>query len=145
MKSTAKEIYIFCPANQETGGPDALHQLRYYMEKVHLNAYMIYFNTTVGKDPIPDKYKNYEPKVKTIAEIIDIESNILIAPESSSILLNNCSNIKKYIWWLSVYYYDNHPLSPIQRFKNSLKVVIGMKDKEPNRFQFSIKDCINVC
>lgn len=144
MNSQDKIIYIFCPANLETGGPDALHQLRYYMEKVNLTAYIVYFNTTVGINPTADRYKIYEPKIKKLEDIEDNENNLLIAPESSSILLNNCKRIKKCIWWLSVYYYDNPPLKRFQRFKNRIKKVVGMYE-DPNRFNFSIKDCLNLC
>ena len=36
------KIYIYCQANLRTGGPEALHQLRYYMEMCGLNAYIVY-------------------------------------------------------------------------------------------------------
>lgn len=36
-------IYIFCPPDKVTGGPEALHQLRYYMESLGYNAQMIYY------------------------------------------------------------------------------------------------------
>jgi len=140
-----KIIYIFCPANLASGWPEALHQLRYYMGKVNLNAYLVYFNTMNDVNPMPDRYKIYEPKVKNIEEIVDVESNIVIAPESSSILLNNYNKMKKCIWWLSVDYYDNPPQKRIRKIKNFVKILLGMKKKEVDRFQFSIHDCLNLC
>ena len=50
------KIYIYCEANLATGGPEALHQLRYYMEKCGLNAYIVYSNIKEGISPTPDRY-----------------------------------------------------------------------------------------
>jgi len=145
MGISNKIIYIFCPANIATGGTEALHQLRYYMEKIKLDAYLVYINVMKGINPMPDRYIIYDPKVKSLEEIEDVESNIVIAPESWSILLNNFNKSKKCIWWLSVDFYDNLPQKRIRKLKNFVKILLRMKEKEIDRFKFTIHNCINLC
>jgi hypothetical protein len=145
MISPNKIIYILCPANLASGGPEALHQLRYYMEQLKLDAHMVYFNTRQGLNPTPERYRIYEPKVKSLDEIIDTKSNMLIAPESSSIMLNGYKNIRKYIWWLGVQYYDNHPRKKLKIIKWEVKYLLGISKRTPDRFDFKRTDCVNVC
>lgn len=143
MKSYNKTIYIFCPANRETGGPEALHQLRYYMEVVNLNAFLVYLDVKKDLEPTPGRYKIYEPKFKNIEDVIDIESNIIIVPESNTILLRNYSYMRKCIWWLSVSFYDHLP--PQRNIRNAVKVFLGIRDKEIRPPGYPIKDCLNLC
>lgn len=138
------QYYIFCPAHLVTGGPEALHQLRYYMDKTGLDAYLVYFCIKENTNPIPSRYLIYEPKIKKIDEINDIKTNYIIVPESSSIILNDYKNAIKCIWWLSVKFYDNTPKDIIWKTKDLIRVyILGQKSKNP--FNFSIKDCINLC
>lgn len=109
-------IYIFCPANVVTGGPEALHQLRYYMEKCSLNAKLAYYGKNLSH-PTPSRYEQYEPKFVLADQIIDNEKNIVIAPESATYLLNGIQHCKKCVWWLSAAYYDGHGGSLLRLLK----------------------------
>lgn len=145
MDNADSLIYIFCPAKIETGGPEALHQLRFYMEQLKLNAFIVYFDAKDSVGNTPERYKIYNPKVRLIEDVEDVEANILIVPETSTILLNNFKKIRRCIWWLSVDYCDNLPITKFKRLKNFIKVLLGLRQKESSRFQFSISDCLNLC
>ena len=95
-------IYVACPANVATGGPELLHQLVYELNKLGLVAYMYYY----GKEdinPVHQAYIKYEnPYVENIE---DNTKNIFIVPEVKTNFIYDFKKIQKIIWWLSV---DNY-------------------------------------
>ena len=97
------KIFVACPANSATGGPELLHQLVYELVNLGFNAYMHYYRCTEGKNPVHKAYIGYGNKFIDVLE--DSENNILIVPEVNTELLYNYNKIQKVIWWLSV---DNH-------------------------------------
>lgn len=103
-------IYIACPAYVATGGPEALHQLCYYMNKLGLRALIAYYAADLSPSkPLTNKrYDKYHCKFIRFSEISDEKENILIAPESHTRCLGQFSNIQKCIWWLSVKFFDGH-------------------------------------
>ena len=104
MNNTKKSIiYIACPANTETGGPEALHTLAFEIKNLGLNVYMYYYGTISNQDPVRPKYKRFA--VPYITEIDDNRNNILIIPETNTKIQHDYKNITKAIWWLSV---DNY-------------------------------------
>lgn len=109
-------IYIFCPSNSKSGGPELLHQLSYSLKKIGINSYMVYYNvkTDVHLHPEFIKYGTVEKKE---SEIIDDEQNLIIAPESHFAFLRKYRRSKKAIWWTSV---DNYTSwgEPKNRLKN---------------------------
>ncbi len=138
-------IYILCIANLRTGGPEALHQLCYYMIQVGFNAYMVYFNAQEGVDPMPPEYAVYGLQSKKISEIEDIKQNVLICAESSSVMLNGYKHIQKYMWWLSVNWSDYNPL-PFTRFiTHKVKRLLGIPSDISCYCNYKLKDCIHVC
>lgn len=52
-------IYILCPANLETGGPEVLHQLGYKLNLMGVEAKMFYLNRMKDVDPVADRYRKY--------------------------------------------------------------------------------------
>lgn len=98
------KIYILCPANFATGGPEALHQLGKELVEQGFNAFMYYlnFDYTQYESPVHDNYKNYE--VPYTERVDNKEDNILIFPETYCIYLwqKEYKNLQKIIWWLSV-------------------------------------------
>lgn len=101
------KIYIACPANIATGGPELLHQLCFHLiHNLNIKAYMYYIPNNLD-NPIHDEYRNYKvPFVRTVEDNID---NIFIVPESDKYiqLQNNYVQIQKVIWWLSIDNYYN--------------------------------------
>lgn len=95
-------IYVACPAQLVTGGPEAMHQLYYKLKATGLNAKMFYFPSDI-EAPVADRFLQYNPVF--VREIVDNSSNIIIVPEVSTDLLGAYKKIRKAIWWLSV---DNY-------------------------------------
>lgn len=95
-------IYIACPANIATGGPELLHQFAYKLKRLNLNIFMYYMNK-VEKNPVHENYKEYD--IKWTEEIIDNSKNIVIVPEINTPLLHEFSKIQKIVWWLSIDFY----------------------------------------
>ena len=94
-------IYILSPAKRETGGVELLHQLRYKLELMGYEAYMVY-DGTMHADPIPDQYRE-KYRVKFVGSV-DVERGLFIIPE---VALDFCTiprfqNARTIIWWLSV-------------------------------------------
>jgi hypothetical protein len=108
------KIYVACPANSATGGPELLHQLAFHLRKeLSIDAYMYYYNFDNSKfnTPVHTEYKIYENSYVTkLNEIEDNEKNIIIVPEKQEgiHLLQYFKNIRKGVWFLSVdnYYYS---------------------------------------
>ena len=95
------KIYVFCPANCATGGPELLHQFVYILRNNGFNAFMYYIPNNKLK-PVHCSYEIYN--VLYVNEIEDNSKNILVMPEMYSYIKmsENYVNIKKIIWWLSV-------------------------------------------
>lgn len=139
------KYYILCIANLRSGGPEALHQLRYYMEQVGLDAYLVYYDTKEGIDPMPEPYGVYGIKRKTMAEVVDEKHNIVISAESSTIVLNRFKHLKKYIWWLSVNWFDYKPLTTSLILKHYYKKLLGKNSDISSYCNFSLDSCMQVC
>ncbi len=140
------KYYIFTPSNNCSGGPEALHQLAYYMRKSGLEAYIVYYSS-IGfvRSKTIDRYLQYEPYVIHFTDIVDVSTNVCIAPENAPWCLNNIRNAKRYIMWLGVGV--NEILYP-----NLLQKIVYMKRKlckqsvENARFLlFDDHKCIHLC
>ncbi len=98
------KYYIFTTAKACTGGPEALHQLAYYMRKLGMEAYTVYYNYSGFPKVQPiDRYKQYEVEVLSYDNIEDEEGNYVIAPENAPWCLNAFKKAQKCIWWLSLH------------------------------------------
>ena len=104
MEHHNKRFYIFTPADVCSGGPEALHQLAYYMRKLGMEAYTVYY-TYLGfpEAQTIERYKQYEVEVVTFDEIEDEDGNYVIAPENAPWCLNSFKKAQKCIWWLSLH------------------------------------------
>jgi len=96
------KIYVACPANVATGGPELLHQFAFKLKKNNLNVFIFYTNRT-GKDPVHNNYREYA--IEWVEEIKDDVHNILIVPEVETNFILNYNKIQKVIWWLSIDFY----------------------------------------
>ncbi len=99
-----KNIYVLCPSYLISGGPDALHQIVYYLNKINQYAYLVYVDLRKKKYKVPACYQEYikNGEYKLLSEIEDKSDNAIICPETLTFLLDKYSNVKKYVWWLSV-------------------------------------------
>lgn len=149
--SSKSKIYIYCPANLESGGPEALHQLRFYLEELAYDAYIVYIGGENKKPVIPHRYRIYfstEEKVATQDDIEDKPQNIVVASEALTYPLWYTRDTQKIIWWLSVLLNDNDPWiyykSDKKKWKNIFKTYLfkmGFKKKKP----YPVKKACNAC
>lgn len=97
-------IYILCPANAATGGPEALHQLGRELINSDYNVFMHYYDYDILKNnnPVHPNYSKYN--VPFAVDVLNTQNSILIFPETVCMYLwsDNYSQTRKIIWWLSV-------------------------------------------
>ncbi len=111
------KIYVACPAQVATGGPELLHQLAYKLNTLGVQSSMVYMDEltftrskTLSKitrysQPVHDFYKHYKNRYTLLRDIEDHKDHVLIVPETYSGMVYMFKNIRKVIWWLSV---DNY-------------------------------------
>lgn len=117
-------IYVACPPNFSTGGPELLHQLVFKLNSRGVDARIFYFPLNYESNPTEEIFQEYIDSFAT--NIDDDRKNILIVPETMTRLLFGFQNIQKVIWWLSVDHY--------QVQINGLRKWIGMFLKIDNVF-----------
>ena len=114
----SSKIFVACPANVFTGGPELLHQLAYHLiNDLNVETFMYYydFDSNKFKTPVHNEYEIYNvPYVLEMPENEDNKANILIVSEvlTSLSLLTKYKNIRKGIWFLSL---DNYYLSRLTK------------------------------
>ena len=140
------KIYVACPANTATGGPESLHQLAYHLiNDLGIKAYIYYYNFDSNrfKTPVHPEYEFYKvPYITNKQDLEDDNKNILIVPEilSGILQLYEYRNIRKVIWWLSV---DNFYLSFIFNSKKNYflgRVINKISKKIFNKIIFDIPE-----
>ena len=96
------KIYVACPGNSNTGGPELLHQLCSLLIQYGLNAQMFY--TSGNRDnPVENVYYKYH--VPYVWEVEDNPHNVLILFEMIGTRYDEYKKVQKIFWWLSV---DNY-------------------------------------
>ncbi|QNQ83115.1 hypothetical protein FP435_01000 [Lactobacillus sp. PV037] len=96
------KAYIVCPYNK-SGGTRSLHQLGNRLVENGIDVYMYY--GLKGKRDKVNKLLYADSNAKIATKIDDNKENILIVPESDTGWLDKFHNIRKVIWWLSLYFY----------------------------------------
>lgn len=107
------KVYVLCPSNIVTGGPEALHQLADRLNHLGIESYMVYidpgnsniinsgenWSSILKHFGVPNRYRIYN--FKTATNIQDNNHNIIVTPEIWPNALNYFKNIQKAIWWLA--------------------------------------------
>jgi hypothetical protein len=128
-------IYIACPANYATGGPELLHQLCDTLRTNGYKAFMFYYEVKKNENPIHPEYQKYN--IDFSSHIDDNDENYLIVPETNTEFSFKFKKIKKIIWWLSVDNYFNHSTKLKGKLKHKLKMVFNFpRLKHPTIFHF---------
>ena len=110
------KIYVLCPANVHTGGPESLHQLTSRLISFGLDA-KILFCARVGEyfnpdDPVAPELKKYH--VPYTFDFADTVRNVFVVPESLSEHLYAVKRCRKILWWMSVNNYLENILQLIR-------------------------------
>lgn len=130
------KIYIICPGNLNSGGPELCHQLCSQLIQFGANAFMMYLeNSSIPlnkEDPVHDFYKKYH--LPYTFELEDEPQNILVIPETSFYFTKK---IQRVFWWMSVDNYFNSLSNLMRTITHSIRV-----DSEPvpNIFLFNNRD-----
>lgn len=126
-----KRIYIVCPGNAVTGGPELLHQLVSTLNNFGCDASIIYSPFNIDFN-IPGPYLKYNVKVAKYHSVSFTENDCVVIPEvlTGYATKFGCADI--YIWWLSVdNYFGKSPKNFIQFIKGMIKVFLNHKNKVP--------------
>lgn len=111
------KVYILCPGNLNTGGPESLHQLASVLISFGVETYMVYANLATipfdKENPVHDAYKKYH--VPYTYEFENNPRNVVIIPET--ITAFDSINLRRVIWWMSV---DNYLKNVINNVKGHL-------------------------
>ena len=113
------KVYVSCPANFQTGGPELAHQLASTLISFGIKAIMHYYRLANMdfniNDPVHDAYKKYHVPYTLEAE--DKPHNILVVPEALTEKLYEIKKIRRVLWWMSV---DNYLSHLVKKFRNDL-------------------------
>ncbi len=140
------KYYIFTPANFCSGGPEALHQLAFYMRKLGLDAYTVYYTYTEFPNVLPiERYNQYNVVPIAYKEIDDIKGNYVIAPESAPWCLNGFRNAKKCIWWLGLVESDLRNSSIIYKIVYWKRRLFKQSIVNAKKLLFNPHNCWHLC
>lgn len=140
------KYYIFTPAYLCSGGPEALHQLAYYMRKLGMEAYTVYYTYTCFPDTLPiDRYKQYNVHMARYEEIEDATGNFVIAPENAPWCLNGFKKAQRCIWWLSVAYHDLKSGSAKERLIHIKRRLFSQDVSHYRNVDYDLKKCWHLC
>jgi hypothetical protein len=134
IKKNSK-IYIACPANYASGGPELLHQLCHTLRSQNFPAFMYYYSSKKITKYIHDSFADYN--IEYVTNIVDSPDNILIVPETKTKIVLPYKNLTKIVWWLSVdnYFYSSQTLKG--RLKNKFKIFFNLNQlKDPKIYHF---------
>lgn len=152
-----KKIYVISPYGLVTGGPDALHQIVYYLRGIGCVADLVYSDIVSRKYKIPEPYQCYINDYSLVKDIEDNADNAIIVPETLCFYLNKFKNIKKYIWWLSV---DNNSknsgfftklkkickkLNPLMFLRHPYKIRTFINYTKNKKYSFSDETVTHLC
>ncbi|MBE8950694.1 MAG: hypothetical protein SR3Q1_08885 [Quinella sp. 3Q1] len=114
------KVYIFCPAQVQTGGPESLHQLASKLISLGVETYMSYSEPLNNEpEPVHAAYKKYHVPYTYL--MTDDSKNVIIAAETITANLYGAKKIRRVLWWMSVDNYLGNVISIMeQQRKNPL-------------------------
>lgn len=105
-------LFVCCPANLVTGGPELLHQLVHEVNDLGGDASITYIPAGAAAKA-PEAYTQYAcPVVTTIP---DVDDSIVLVPEVMPAVLRRFKHARLVVWWLSVDNYTRPPGGMVAR------------------------------
>lgn len=140
------KYYIFTTAKTCTGGPEALHQLAYYMRKLGMDAYTVYYTYSGFPKAQPiERYLQYEVVTVAYEEVEDKADNYVIAPENAPWCLNGFKKAQKCIWWLSVAYSGLKEGTWMEKAVYQKRLLLGQNVVSYRNVAYNSKKCLHLC
>lgn len=93
-------VFIACPANLASGGPELLHQLSACLTELGVENYMVYWKRNGADNPVPEPYEKYNTKY--VSMFVDAPDSVLVLPETGLDAVPCVEKGQVFIWWLSV-------------------------------------------
>ncbi len=93
-----KKVYVCCPGNAMTAGPEAIHQLVADLNRLGQPAAVVYFPFDQSFLTVTAYQKYHAP----VSEYIDEEGSLIIFPEIVTTFASKVRHAKVAIWWMSV-------------------------------------------
>ena len=158
-----EHIYVFCPNDNVSGGPDALHQIVYYLNYIGCAAEIVYFTQTRNKDySIPKLYQKYVSSFLKEDEVEDSQKNAVIITETFVGLAKRFKHSTVFIWWLGVnnnvlhanffwktFFFISLPLRIVKNFKyyrvHLLDAIQKTLKKTPYTFRKEQRNVKHIC
>jgi hypothetical protein len=106
--SDETKIFVCCPANWTTGGPEALHALVDALRRQGFEAYISYYSFSDVRRPFSDEhvtpspYRHYDVAARMPE---DAPNSVIIVPESMTFVLRSFMRAQHVVWWLSIDFY----------------------------------------
>lgn len=155
-------VYVLCPANSVTGGPDALHQMVFYLNKIGVAAKIVYVSDSSQENvSIPAPYQIYVDSFLRETDVVDSPENSIVVPEVLASRIKKIKKAKCYLWWLSinnslkyrtsrkVVYFLTLPLRIVKNWKyykgNTLKIVRFILNRNNYSFQNESSNITHLC
>ena len=158
-----EHIYVFCPNDYVSGGPDALHQIVYYLKQIGCAAEIVYFTQTGNKDySIPKPYQKYISSFLKEDEVEDSPKNAVIITETFVGLAKRFKQSTVFIWWLGVnnnvlhanffwkaFFFISLPLRIVKNFEyyrvHFLEAIQKTLKKTPYSFKKEQRNVKHIC
>lgn len=120
-------IYVCCPGDAVTGGPELLHQLVHALRGMGRDAFITYFPFDHRFEK-PAAYVAYDAPS---APVEDVPGSTVILPEVATHLARCLQHACVFVWWLSVdnYYVifrDSAVLDLVRRVRSRLRGRLGL-------------------
>lgn len=140
-------IYIFSPAYQVSGGPEALQQMCYYLRSIGKDAVVVFYNYEEGRNPMPERYKIYGNEWILAKDVEDKTENAVVVPERRPFYLNHYKKAKRYIWWLSKdnFIFEKAPLSKKIKYAIKKLLHIDVVSLDTRYCNFDLEDVTHLC
>ena len=146
MGDSLSKFYIFTPMNIIGGGAEALHQMAYYMRKMSIDAYTVYYAYSGFCETKPlERYDEYEVVTAKYEDIEDTERNYVIAPENAPWCLNGFYKAQKCIWWLGLIASQVYMGDWRYRLHYLRRRLMGRSVNSARKLLFNPKECWHLC
>lgn len=99
-----KNVFVLCPGNSVSGGPELLHQLVDEINNSQSARASIVYYPFKQSYKVPEAYSHYNIDIKTLNNIYDSDCTVVI-PEVKTKYVKKFKGKNIAVWWMSV---DNY-------------------------------------
>lgn len=94
------DVFVVCPANSQSGGPELCHQLVHTLNSAEPGRAAIVYNPFELRHKTPPAYSRYNAPAAMIGDIADGATVVL--PETYGSVLDRFPGARIVFWWMSV-------------------------------------------